>query len=415
MKDLMKFKDYSILLVDDDADKLRVDELYLKDYGYRVYKVSSGEEAIEFLSKKMVDILIIDYYMKGISGGETIEKIRESNHEVVIILQTGYVHDRPPIDMLKTLDIQGYHDKSEGKDKLLALVLSATRMSSQIKQMKSMVEEIATAQKTLSEMKENQSWLIEQVRLSGLGERLGTIFHDMTNSLSAIEAHLRMIDSCAANIVFLKDTGATLDNKDVLNMLGVIKEQCRNSTKRIQYIKDMKNIVVAQSKREKISTSEIFFVEHLLKTVEFFAADDVKKFRAQLIINNKVSDDAKIQGKEVSLVQVLNNLISNSAQAYRRGGKIDLDVEEVGDGIQFAIKDSAGGIPVDIQKKLFKEMVTTKGKEGSGIGVYSSNLVISEYFKGKLWFDSIEGQGTTFYIWVPRYQNKFTQQEEINW
>ncbi len=55
----------------------------------------------------------------------------------------------------------------------------------------------------------------------------------------------------------------------------------------------------------------------------------------------------------------------------------------------------------EVQEKLFNEMVTTKGQKGNGIGVYSSYLVIKDYFNGSMWFKSEEGVGSTFFIKVP--------------
>jgi signal transduction histidine kinase len=63
------------------------------------------------------------------------------------------------------------------------------------------------------------------------------------------------------------------------------------------------------------------------------------------------------------------------------------------------------GIPEDIQQKLFKEMVTTKGTMGNGLGLYMSYATIKGRFGGDLWFESEYGKGTTFYISIPTYKN----------
>src|SRR5690606_16713260 len=61
-------------------------------------------------------------YMPGMTGEELVQKIRDANRVVQIILQTGYADDQPPRELIKRLDIQGYFNKSEGPEKLLLWV-----------------------------------------------------------------------------------------------------------------------------------------------------------------------------------------------------------------------------------------------------------------------------------------------------
>jgi signal transduction histidine kinase len=92
----------------------------------------------------------------------------------------------------------------------------------------------------------------------------------------------------------------------------------------------------------------------------------------------------------------------NSIHAYGgKSGTIKLSVEDKDEGILFTIKDFAKGIPEKIKSKLLREMVTTKGKDGTGLGLYMSHSTIRGRFGGKMWFESEEGKGTTFYIQLP--------------
>ena len=102
-----------------------------------------------------------------------------------------------------------------------------------------------------------------------------------------------------------------------------------------------------------------------------------------------------------NLVQVLNNLISNAIQAYEnqeKEKKIILDIYEKKGEIDIEVTDFAGGISEEIKNKLFKEMVTTKGKNGSGLGLFISYTSIKTGFGGNLCFTTKEGVGTTFRV-----------------
>ena len=59
------------------------------------------------------------------------------------------------------------------------------------------------------------------------------------------------------------------------------------------------------------------------------------------------------------------------------------------------------GLPDEVKHKLFKEMVTTKGKNGTGLGLFMSYSNIKAHFNGTINFESIKNKGTTFNIVIP--------------
>jgi diguanylate cyclase (GGDEF)-like protein len=71
------------------------------------------------LREERVDLLLLDFFMPGMTGEEVVVELRKFNTHVQVVLQTGYASEQPPRELLQRLDIQGYHDKSEGPDKLL--------------------------------------------------------------------------------------------------------------------------------------------------------------------------------------------------------------------------------------------------------------------------------------------------------
>ena len=79
-------------------------------------------------------------------------------------------------------------------------------------------------------------------------------------------------------------------------------------------------------------------------------------------------------------------------------GNVDIKVREDDIKVYIDVTDYAGGIPQKVQDKLFKEMITSKGKNGTGLGLYMSFSTIKGKFNGDLKFESKTGVGTTFYI-----------------
>jgi two-component system cell cycle response regulator len=110
---------FTILLADDDPEYREATHRLLESEGHEVVSVASGQEALDVLRQRQVDLLLLDYYMPGMTGEQVVTELRSFDPFVQVILQTGYVNEQPPREMLRRLDIQGYYDKGEGPDRLL--------------------------------------------------------------------------------------------------------------------------------------------------------------------------------------------------------------------------------------------------------------------------------------------------------
>ncbi len=111
-----------VLLIDDDREYAEVTKRLLEREGHDVTMVHSGREGLDVLQQRAVDLVLLDYVMPGMTGDLVVKQLREFNDYVQVVLQTGYATEHPPRTLLKQLDVQGYHDKSEGPEKLLMWV-----------------------------------------------------------------------------------------------------------------------------------------------------------------------------------------------------------------------------------------------------------------------------------------------------
>ena len=102
---------------------------------------------------------------------------------------------------------------------------------------------------------------------------------------------------------------------------------------------------------------------------------------------------------------VFQNVISNAVKYTPTGGKIECSIKREGDSFLFSIKDSGIGIPEAQQKRIFEKLFRADNAfahqpDGNGLGLYAAKATI-ENLGGKIWFESEEGKGTTFYVAVP--------------
>lgn len=123
-----------LLLVDDDADYLEATRVLLESEGHEVLLARDGSGALDVLGTHAAEVLLLDYFMPGLTGEEVVTELRKTNQRIQVVLQTGYSSERPPREMLKRLDIQGYHDKSDGPDKLLLWADAALKQAAALQE-----------------------------------------------------------------------------------------------------------------------------------------------------------------------------------------------------------------------------------------------------------------------------------------
>lgn len=121
-----------VLVVDDDPTILSTLERLLAQEGHQVLTALGGREAMRLCREYSPHLILLDYFMPDLTGEEVVRLVRAFDSTVQIVLQTGYASEKPAREMLRELEIQGYHDKSEGPEKLLVWVDTALKAYRQL-------------------------------------------------------------------------------------------------------------------------------------------------------------------------------------------------------------------------------------------------------------------------------------------
>jgi two-component system sensor histidine kinase VicK len=107
----------------------------------------------------------------------------------------------------------------------------------------------------------------------------------------------------------------------------------------------------------------------------------------------------------VKIRRVINNLLNNAIKYTPRGGSVRVIVKKEDHQLVCSFTDTGVGIPVDEQEQLFQRFfrgsnVSKIQPDGTGLGLYIAKALV-EAHHGKIWFESEEGKGTTFYFSLP--------------
>ena len=254
----------------------------------------------------------------------------------------------------------------------------------------------------VDQLHSSQETLMESERLASLGQLIGGIAHNLKTPIMSISGALEGLSG------LIKEYEESIDDPDVTSQdhHDIAKDMSEWISKIKDYTEYMSDIITAV-KGQAVTLSEAdsvhFTLDELVKRVDILMKHELKNALIYLNISMKTDEHTVINGDINSLVQVINNMISNAIQAYNgeTNKNIELILESDNKNVYIRVKDFACGMPQTVQDKLFKEMITTKGKNGTGLGLYMSYSTIKAHFNGDITFESEEGKGTTFTIVLP--------------
>lgn len=253
-------------------------------------------------------------------------------------------------------------------------------------------------------IKDNQDMLVEKERLASLGQMIGGIAHNLKTPIMSIAGATEGISD------LVKEYDSSIEDSDVTpqdhhEIAKDMNEWLEKIKTHLSYMSDVITAIKGQAVAFSEQTASGFTVKELINYVDILMKHELKNALINLNTQADIDISTTVKGNINSLVQVINNIISNSIQAYQSQGKsnenINFRIYKENNNIIFKIEDFAGGLPEKVEEKLFKEMITTKGKNGTGLGLFMSYSNIKAHFSGNLRYETEKGKGTSFFVEIP--------------
>ena len=220
---------------------------------------------------------------------------------------------------------------------------------------------------------------------------LNILSHDLAGPLGMIHNLSLMLEED------LKSNG----NEAIHQLVGLIE---RSSKQGMQLIQEF-------IKQEFLESASVALVKRRVDLVQAIR-ESMEEYQATQQLTGKTfhflpgSDKLYLELDDFKFMQVINNLISNAIKFTPDGGEITVALEEKEDRVLIRVADTGIGIPEKFHATLFDKFTRArrtgiKGEPSVGLGMSIIKTIV-EWHQGKIWFESRENKGTTFFIEVPK-------------
>ncbi|MEH2119290.1 sensor histidine kinase [Nostoc sp.] len=410
-----------ILIVDDNPTNLSVLCEALNSEGFRFRVAVDGESAIAQAERNQPELILLDVQMPGIDGFETCCRLKANpvTQNIPIIFTTALADTESKTKGF-SLGAVDYIPKPFAQEE----VISRVRVHLQLRQLtESLEQQVSDRTKALQKA---QVKLVQQEKLSTLGELIAGIGHEINNPINFISSNISPLQGHIAAVTELlllyeqeypnptaKITTSIedLDLNFVLEDMAKILNSLQLGSERIRNISNSLRNFCRSDRDTKISADLHQGLDSTLMILQHRFKANGARPRIEVIKNYGVLPQVKCY---IGLMnQVFMNILANAVDAVDEAitqGKMsnlipqiqiatEIDSEEL---VVIRITDNGIGIPERLKKRLFEPLFTTKpvGK-GTGLGLAIAYEIVVEKHEGVLDVNSQPGMGTEFIIKIP--------------
>lgn len=266
-------------------------------------------------------------------------------------------------------------------------------------------KDVTQLKNSMQKLQDNQARMMEQERLAFLGQMIGGLAHNLKTPIMGISGCVSsaqaLVEECRMS---LDDDQVT--HEDYLEMFGEIEGWFQKIRESSAYMSDIITAIKGQATTVVSSEDSFFTIDELFKRVTLLMRHELFSSHSQLDIEYNNERNTAIRGDINNLIQVLDNFISNSVYARRENVTIKLGVMRDEENLKIYVKDNGPGVSPKVKERLFKEMVTSKGTQGTGLGLYISQAVVHGNFGGNLWHEDNPEGGAIFGMSIPLERTK---------
>ncbi|HUF63847.1 MAG TPA: hybrid sensor histidine kinase/response regulator [Verrucomicrobiales bacterium] len=354
----------TLLVIDDQEENLRILGAILTKMGYDLVPASDGNQALQRLSVRQPDLILLDIGLPDIDGVTLCRKIKENPDwaDIPIIFVSASVDKDTVVKALETGGVD-YVTKPYNRSELISRV----RAHLSLKESRDAIEALAADKDAL----------------------LGMLAHDLKNHVSGVLMGARL----------LLERNGSLPERSV----RLIKEIEESSQRMLAFIQRLlTNQEPAQTRLVAAAFDAGGIVQELVRHHRDAAA--VKQVE---VVYEPANEELWALGDANAFRQVVDNLISNAVKFGPRGGRVDvaLSSEDEDERVVVEVTDTGPGFSEEDRTRLFQRYAKlsarpTGGEPSSGLGLHIAKRLMTR-MHGSLALVSPPGQGARFRAELP--------------
>lgn len=364
--------EYTILVVDDVVSNVLLLKVLLTNEKFKVVTANNGKDALVQAAEKQPDLILLDVMMPEMNGFEVSEKLKANpvTQNIPIIFLTAL---NTTSDIVKGFKV-GANDFISKPFNKEELVIRVTHQISLVAAKRIILRQTEELRKTIM----------------GRDKLYSVIAHDLRSPMGSIKMVLNMLilslpPSQIGEEMYQMLSMANQSTEDVFALLDNLLKWTKSQIGKLNVVYQDFNIV-----------------ENIASVIEIFnLVAGIKNIKLRYLGDDKIEVHADID----MMKTIMRNLLSNAIKFSYNDSEIVVGARIVDDSVVVSVRDSGKGMSEEDQRKLLNtethfSKYGTNNEEGSGLGLLLC-LDFAVKNGGRLWFESEEGKGSTFYFSVP--------------
>ncbi len=395
------------LVIDDEAGPRNSLRMILMN-DYEVILADGAVSGLRLAKQHAPDVVFLDIKMPEMDGTEVLRRLKDIDSELEVVLITAHA----ALDTAQQAVRHGaidYITKPFAVDEITAVAERAItkrieRQKEQelLRQVRPAADAISWQLRALDDTAEDadQSAMYENLaaahnsieaqlskvaRLNAIGEIAAEVAHDVRNFLTAILLRIEML------LMDLKQS-AQISTRTVQDALEDIVRAAQDGTRAVERIAGI-------SEADPYAPVELVEVNDIVADVVSMGIGGHKQSNGTTV-SVEALDVPPVYASGAALRTAVLNIVINARQALTDGGQVTIRTDTDGNNVIIQVEDSGVGIPAEVMDRVTEAFFTTKGDDGSGLGLSVARKVISRH-NGTLDISSEVGVGTTVTIRLP--------------
>ncbi len=396
-----------VLVIDDEAGPRESLRMILKD-NCEVMLAAGPIEGLKLAEQHRPDMVFLDIKMPEMEGTEVLRRIKEIDPDIEVSLFTAFAAVDTAQQALRygaidyltkpfsveevtevlTRALQRRRERQKERALLQQLQPAAQAISGHLQALddRASAEDERQILQNLTEAHSSiETQLSKVARLNAIGEIAAEVAHDVSNFLTAILLRIEML------LMNLKQS-QRVDADTVKDALQDIVQAARNGVQAVQRISGI-------SKSDPYEPSQAVNVNDVISDVVNLSIGQFNNGQGSKI-GVQTGQVPPVFGSPTALRTAVMNIVINARQALTNGGQVWVATFAEDDQVIIQVRDTGVGIPPEVMARITEPFFTTKGEQGSGLGLSVARKVIARH-EGTLSFDSQAGKGTTVTIRLP--------------